>query len=221
MVDSRTLALFLAAGVVLVAIPGPNHLYILARSIGEGRRSGVVSALGIQSGTLVHIAAFAAGLSYLVAQSQPAFRAVKYAGAGYLLYLGVRTLRSRQTGDVAPMRAQRLRRVYLEGILVNVLNPKVVLFFLAFMPQFIDPDSGSVPAQVLTLGLLLCMIGLSADLLYAICAGSIGGWLRARPSFARYQRCVTGTAYLVLAAVTVLTGQHARRAGSGWREFGG
>src|SRR5690606_32533129 len=127
--DVTTLLLFLPAALVLVAIPGPNHLYITARSIGEGRRAGLASAFGVETGTLVHIAAAAAGLSALVAASATAFGVLRYAGAAYLVYLAYRTLRGGDDGDGPALRPQPLRRVYLDGVLVNVLNPKVVLFF--------------------------------------------------------------------------------------------
>ncbi|MFB4303485.1 LysE family translocator [Actinomadura sp. NTSP31] len=204
--------LFLLAALTLVAIPGPNHLYITARSIGEGRRAGVASALGVESGMLVHIAAAAAGLSALVAASATAFGVLRYAGAAYLVFLAYRTLRARGDHDAPLLRPRPLRRVYLDGVLVNVLNPKVVLFFLAFLPQFVDPRAGAVPLQIVVMGLVTALIGLTADLVYAFAAGSLGGWLRARPGFRRRQRYATGLVYLGLGAAAVLAGPGARRA---------
>ncbi|WP_084264847.1 LysE family translocator [Actinomadura macra] len=204
--------LFLLAAVTLVAVPGPNHLYITTRSIGEGRRAGILSAFGVQTGTLVHVAAAAAGLSAVVAASATAFGALRYAGAAYLVYLAYRTLRGGDDREEMRIRPQTPLRVYLDGMLVNVLNPKVVLFFLAFLPQFVDQDAGAVPAQIVVLGLVLSSIGLIADLTYAVAAGSIGAWLRARPSFQRRQRYVTGAIYLGLGAAAVFAGPSARRA---------
>lgn len=204
--------LFLLAAFTLVAIPGPNHLYITTRSIGEGRRAGVVSVLGVETGTLVHIAAAAAGLSAVVAASATAFGLLRYAGAAYLAYLAYRTLRSRHDLGAMDLRPQPLHRVYLDGVLVNVLNPKVVLFFLAFLPQFADQDAGAVPLQIAVMGLATALIGLFGDLGYALAGGSIGSWLRARPVFRRRQRYLMSLIYLGLGAVAVFAGPSARRA---------
>ncbi|MEN3541299.1 LysE family translocator [Microbispora sp. ZYX-F-249] len=199
MIDTSTFLVFTATSAALVAVPGPNHLYIAARGVAQGRRAGVASALGVETGTLVHIAAAAAGLSYLLARSAALFAAVKWAGVAYLVYLGVRALTRRGAGGDEP-RPQPLRRVFLEGVMVNVLNPKTVLFFLAFLPQFVDP-SGDVPGQVLLLGLVIAVIGLASDLAYALTAGSLGGRLRA--STLRY---ASGLVYLALALVAALGG---------------
>ncbi|MEV4298742.1 LysE family translocator [Microbispora rosea] len=199
MIDSSTLLVYAAASAAVVAVPGPNHLYIAARGVAQGRRAGVASALGVETGTLLHIAAAAAGLSYLLARSAELFTAVKWAGVAYLAYLGVRAL-TRRGADGDEPRPQPLRRVFLEGVVVNVLNPKTVLFFLAFLPQFVDP-SGDVPGQVLLLGMVIAVIGLASDLAYALTAGSLGRRLRA--STLRY---ASGVAYLVLALVAALSG---------------
>ncbi|MFI7036766.1 LysE family translocator [Microbispora rosea] len=199
MIDSSTLLVYAAASAAVVAVPGPNHLYIAARGVAQGRRAGVASALGVETGTLLHIAAAAAGLSYLLARSAELFTAVKWAGVAYLAFLGVRALTRRGAAGDEP-RPQPLRRVFLEGVVVNVLNPKTVLFFLAFLPQFVDP-SGDVPGQVLLLGLVIAVIGLASDLAYALTAGSLGRRLHA--STLRY---VSGVAYLVLALVAALSG---------------
>ncbi|GGO06042.1 LysE family translocator [Microbispora bryophytorum] len=199
MIDTSTLLVYAATSAAVVAVPGPNHLYIAARGVAQGRRAGVASALGVETGTLLHIAAAAAGLSYLLARSAELFAAVKWAGVAYLAYLGVRALTGRGSSGDEP-RAQPLRRVFLEGVVVNVLNPKTVLFFLAFLPQFVDPF-GDVPAQVLLLGLVLAVIGLASDLAYALTAGSLGRRLRA--STLRY---ASGVVYLALALVAALSG---------------
>lgn len=199
------------AALTLVAIPGPNHLYITARSIGEGRRAGIASAFGVETGTVVHIAAAAAGLSAIVAASATAFGFLRYAGAAYLVFLAYRTLRGRHDADELELKPKPLRRVYLDGVLINVLNPKVVLFFLAFLPQFVDQDAGAVPLQIVVMGAVTALIGLGSDIVYAVAAGSIGAWLRARPVFQRRQRYATSLIYLGLGAVAVFAGPSARR----------
>jgi threonine/homoserine/homoserine lactone efflux protein len=204
--------LFLVAAVTLVAIPGPNHLYIITRSIGEGRRAGVASALGVEAGTLVHVTAAAAGLSALVAASATAFGALRYAGAAYLVYLAVRTFRSRHEHAEPVLAPAPPLRIFLDGLLINLLNPKVILFFLAFLPQFVDPAAGSVPVQIVVLGVVTSLIGLASDLVYAFAAGSLGAWMRARPAFRRRQALATGVIYLGLGAAAALAGPGPRRA---------
>lgn len=207
MVSSETLLVFIAAAAVLVVIPGPNHIYIIARSAAEGRRAGFASAFGVETGTLVHVGVAAAGLSYLIAASDTAFNVVRYLGAAYLVYLGVRALwRHHPLPEAAAVRPQRLRRVYVEGAVVNLLNPKVILFFLAFLPQFVDREAGAVPLQIVVLGSVLMVLGLLSDLVYAVAAGSLGEWLRQRPAAQRMQERLSGVVYLGLAAATAMTG---------------
>lgn len=208
MPELTTLLLFALASAALVAIPGPNHVYIVTRSIDRGRRAGIASCFGVETGTLVHIGLAAAGLSAVIASSAVAFDVVKYLGAAYLIYLGVRALLSRESldldvrGDVGG-----LGRIYVDGVLVNLLNPKVALFFLSFVPQFVDPARGSVAAQIVVLGLVLISIGLPCNLLYAIAADALGGWLRRRPRFLRRQNKVVGAIYLTLGAAAALAGE--------------
>jgi threonine/homoserine/homoserine lactone efflux protein len=199
-----TLLLFGAGALALVAVPGPNLIYIVTRSIDQGRRAGVASALGVETATLVHVAAASAGLSAALASSAAAFTTVKYAGAAYLAFLAVKAFRAGE-GDAAGRPPAPDGRVYAEGFLVNLLNPKVALFFLAFLPQFVDPGAGAAWSQVLVLGALLAAIGLTVDLLYALAAGSLGALVRGNPVIARRRRRLTGGVYLALAAVT-LTG---------------
>jgi threonine/homoserine/homoserine lactone efflux protein len=204
--------LFLLAALTLVAVPGPNHLYITTRSIGEGRRAGVASALGVETGMLVHIAAAAAGLSAVVAASATAFGFLRYAGAAYLVYLAYRTLRSSDRHGAKELRPQPIHRVYLDGALVNVLNPKVVLFFLAFLPQFVDRDAGAVPLQIAVMGLVTALIGLVSDIGYALAAGTVGDRLRARSAFRWRRRYLTSLIYLALGAATLIAAPTPRRA---------
>jgi threonine/homoserine/homoserine lactone efflux protein len=205
--EPSTLLLFAASAVALVAVPGPNLIYIVTRSIDQGRGAGVASALGVEAATLVHIAAAAAGLSAALASSATAFSVVKYAGAAYLVFLAVRAFRERG-GDPEGERAPAAgRRVFAEGFVVNLLNPKVALFFLAFLPQFVDPNAGAAWTQVLVLGGLLAAIGLSIDLLYALAAGSLGGLIRGNAAVQRIRAGAAGSVYLALAAVTLAGGR--------------
>jgi threonine/homoserine/homoserine lactone efflux protein len=197
--DRSTFLVFALASLALVVAPGPNLVYIVTRSVSQGRRAGLVSAVGVEAGTLVHVTAAAVGLSQLVATSALAFSVVKYAGAAYLLYLGLRALRRREGPDLtAATRPLRLPRILRDGIVVNVLNPKVALFFLAFLPQFVDPANGAATAQILALGVVFFGIALAVDVLYAIVAGALSGWLRRRPAYLRRQRFVVGGVYLAL-----------------------
>lgn len=211
MPSGETLLVFALAAAVLVAIPGPNHLYIATRGIAQGRGAGLASAFGVETGTLVHIAAAAFGLSALIASSALAFNVVKYLGAAYLVYLGIRTLLREDDGgiDGSPGPA-RLRRIYAEGVLVNVLNPKVALFFLAFLPQFVDPHHGAALTQILVLGFVVFLIALTSDLIYALAAGALGAWLRRRPAFQRGRRYLTAGVYIGLGAVAALSGSRNR-----------
>src|SRR4051812_23933341 len=178
-----TLALFALAALALIAIPGPNMVYVATRSMSEGRRSGLASALGLETGTIVHVCAAAAGLSALIASSATAFDALRYLGAAYLVHLGVKALRQRATeaeAEAAAARPVSLGRAYRQAIVVQLLNPKVALFFLAFLPQFLDPARGPVWTQVLVLGAILGVLGFFMDCAYAIVSAAAAGKLRGR-----------------------------------------
>jgi threonine/homoserine/homoserine lactone efflux protein len=190
-------------------VPGPNLIYIVTRSVDQGRRAGVASALGVETATLVHIAAAAVGLSAALASSATAFTVVKYAGAAYLVFLAARAFMERgqeRPGERPPAVG---RRVIAQGFVVNLLNPKVALFFLAFLPQFIDPGAGAGWMQVLVLGGLLAAIGLAVDLLYALAAGSLGVLVRGNAALASRRGQLAGGVYLALAAVTLAGGRRA------------
>ena len=170
-----TLALFVVAAGALLIIPGPSVPSIVARGSDQGRRAALISALGVGVGTLVPVAAATLGLSVLLVSSAAAFTAAKFAGAAYLVYLGVRTLLSGEEGhEAAAPSPRRLRRVFSQGVLVNLLNPKIALFFFAFLPQFVDPARGSVAGQTLLLGCILVVMGTISDGLYALLAGTAG-----------------------------------------------
>jgi threonine/homoserine/homoserine lactone efflux protein len=204
--DWSNLGIFVAAALVLLLTPGPAVLYIVTRSLDQGRRAGLVSMLGVHVGTLAHVAAAAAGVSALLAASATAFSVVKYLGAAYLVYLGVRRLLDR-TGGIASTerRGRPLRRAFLDGVVVNVLNPKTGLFFLAFLPQFVDVSRGSVGAQILGLGLLFVMLGAVTDGLYALSAGAAAQWLRGNPRFLASERWISGSMYVGLGLVAALS----------------
>lgn len=173
---------FVGATVVLVGMPGPNNLYISLRSLAQGRRAGVVSAFAIETGTLVYIVVAALGLVAVVRASPAMFTAITLAGALYLAVLGVKTLLAREAGALGAVRHEPLGRVFREGVLVNLLNPKVALFFLAFLPQFTSRDAGpdQLRNEMLGLGLAVLAIGLLLDLGYAVGADAIGRRLRNR-----------------------------------------
>ena len=203
MVSSTSFALFVLASLGLVLIPGPNHLYIAARGLAQGRAAGLASAFGVETGTLVHIAAAAAGLSYLISQSATLFAIVKWAGVAYLVYLGVRAFTRGHEGAVRAPAPQPLPRVFLEGVLVNVLNPKMTLFFLAFLPHFLDPAGPAAP-QIVLLGLTLFVLGVLSDLAYAMAAGALSGRLAGR---SRALGRVSGVVYLGLGVATAFAGR--------------
>jgi threonine/homoserine/homoserine lactone efflux protein len=202
--EPTTLLLFTAAAMALIVVPGPAVLYIVARSVDGGRRAGLVSALGIATGGLVHVLAAAIGLSTFVLSSATAFSVVKYAGAAYLVFLGVRRLLERDEERVEA-RERGLRRIYGQGVVVNVLNPKTALFFFAFLPQFVDVGAGHVTLQLVTFGLLFVALALVSDSVWALIAGMGAGWLRAHLSL---QRWVSGTVFVGLGLATAVSGSH-------------
>lgn len=199
---------FAAAGFVLLLVPGPAVLYIVGRSVEQGRLAGVVSVLGITTGTLVHVAAAVVGLSALITSSVLAFSIVKFAGAAYLIYIGVRRLLSRSDPPVEVLSLPRrsLWRLYSDGFIVNLLNPKTALFFLAFLPQWIDAAKGGVPSQIAFLGLLFAGMGLLSDGTYALLAGTAGGWMRRRRGFLKAERFVTGGVFIGLGVTAAIAG---------------
>ncbi|MEV6976235.1 LysE family translocator [Kitasatospora sp. NPDC093806] len=196
---TTSLPAFILATLLLIAVPGPNLVYILTRSVQDGRRAGLVSALGIETGTLVHVTAAVAGLATLVADHPLAFATLRYAGAGYLAYLGLRTLLTRPSTAATAPPARPLRHIYRDAVLVNLLNPKVVLFFLAFLPQFLP--TSATRADMLLLGLVFLTIALVMDLSYALTAAALTPRLRTHPRPLAY---ATGGVYLGLAALVFL-----------------
>jgi threonine/homoserine/homoserine lactone efflux protein len=210
--DSSHLALFVSTAVVLLLIPGPAVLYIVAQSVEHGRRAGLTAVGGVHVGSAVHVAAATVGLSALLVSSAVAFSAVKLVGAAYLVFLGIQRLAGRDGGDGVSLGTTRdLGRIFRQGIVVNVLNPKTALFFFAFLPQFVDPSRSAAP-QIAVLGLLWIAIGLMSDGLYAMLSGTVGAAVRGRPSFARAQRVVTGLVLIGLGIAAALTGRKTQHA---------
>src|SRR5256886_9666563 len=191
LISHSSLLLFVAGAAVLLVIPGPAVTYVVSRSIGHGRAAGLVSVMGIVVGTLFHVVAATLGLSSLLASSALAFQFVKYLGAAYLVYLGIRTLR-RDDSELlqAANGDRRLLHLFAQGVLVNLLNPKTALFFLAFLPQFVDPSLGHPTVQIFQLRVLFALIGWCSDSVWALLAGTVAEHFRTNPRLRRTHRNV-------------------------------
>ncbi|MDP4505559.1 LysE family translocator [Nonomuraea turcica] len=201
MPDISTLALFSVVTLGLLVVPGPAVLYIVTRSVSQGRAAGMISVLGVHAGSVVHVAAAALGISALLAASATAFTVVKYVGVAYLVWLGVRKLVRRSEGEQAiELRVQSKQRLFWEGFVVNVLNPKTAIFFLAFLPQFVKPDVGPVGPQMLLLGLLWIVLGMASDGTYAMLASALADRVRRSARARRRLDVGSGLVYLGLAA---------------------
>lgn len=199
MFDLASLALFMTATLALNLAPGPDMLYVSTRSLTQGRRAGVISALGIAAGSGVHTVAIASGLAALLRALPLAYEIVRFAGAAYLIWLGVQALR----GKAGPASAKPLDRasewaVFRQGAITNILNPKVALFFLAFLPQFVDPARGSVALQIVVLGCLFNCSGTIVNVAVAYLAASAGRWLGARGHVERIFRWLTASVFIGL-----------------------
>ncbi|MGW6979384.1 LysE family translocator [Streptomyces sp. NPDC054932] len=197
-----TLLAFVAAASALILVPGPNMVLIVTRAADRGRRAGLATAAGVESATVVHIAVAVSGGAELVARSPAAYLVLTHAGAAYLVFLGVRALRAGPflpgAGEAAP---GRWGRAYLDGALANLLNPKVTLFFLAFLPQFVRPDSADPHARMWLLGMVFLALGALLDIGYACAGGALSRWLRRRPRALARQHWVVGGVYLTLGAL--------------------
>jgi threonine/homoserine/homoserine lactone efflux protein len=202
-----TLIVFTLAAVLMNLSPGPSNLYVMARSLAQGTRSGVVAALGLAAGSLVHVAASAFGLAALLHYSASAFTAVKLAGAAYLIWLGIQHLRRRAT-PMAPTGAAghlSLPRIFRQSVLVETLNPKTALFFLAFLPQFADPAAGAPAPQLLLLGLIVTLTAIPCDLMVAAGSGAAARLLLRRPYLQRLQDRLSGAILIGLGAFVALS----------------
>ncbi len=202
-----TLAAFAAASLAIMVIPGPAVLYIINRSVADGRRVGIASVAGIELGSFVHAVAAALGLSAIMATSSVAFTTVKWLGAGYLIFTGIRTLATRPAALDISRPAVSPRRAFRQGVTINVLNPKVALFFMSFLPQFIHPDRGRAGTQALILGLVFVTVGFLTDGAYALGASLLRGLLLRGKALGFVQRYVAGTVFIGLGLVAASTGQ--------------
>ncbi len=205
MPDGAALWGFVAAALVVLLIPGPGVLYVITRSVSQGRRAGLVSVVALSAGALVHVAAATAGLSAVLLTSATAFGVVKTLGAAYLIYLGIRALVSRpQRADVDRVAPERLTRLFTDGVLVSVLNPKIAVFFLAFLPQFVQPANGPVGSQILFLGLLYVALALCTDGAYALVSSGLRGAIGGRILNGPAPQYASGVVYLGLGVRTAL-----------------
>ena len=206
---AASIGLFLSAALVLLIVPGPAVLYIFARSVEQGRGAGLVSILGIHTATLVHVAAAALGLSALLASSALAFSIVKYAGAAYLIWLGLKKIfgRAEPVGAIS-VKPHGHWRLFRDGFVVNLLNPKTALFFLAFLPQFVEVGRGHVAMQVAFLGILFAVLGSITDGCYALAAGTMGNWLKRSRGYLKVERYVSGVLFIGLGLTAAFAGNH-------------
>ena len=208
MPGTASLAGFVVAALVVLLIPGPGVLYIVARSVSQGQRAGLVSVLGLSAGALVHVAAATVGLSAILLASATAFGIVKALGAVYLIYLGLRALFARQAAVAVNAPAPRpAHRLFADGVLVSILNPKIAVFFLAFLPQLVEPSRGPVPQQVLFLGLIYIALALVTDGAYAILASRLRRVLGSRVVQGPLPRYASGVVYIGLGMSMALTGR--------------
>ena len=202
-----TVTLFLLAALGLLLIPGPSVLYILTHSAAQGRRAGLASVGGIELASLTHAVAATLGLSVLLLTSALALSVVKYLGAAYLIYLGVHTLLAGHESSQTPVLAPKsFSRLFAQGFLVQLLNPKTALFFYAFLPQFVDPARGAVTGQILVFGVLFVLLASCTDSLYALLGSTVGKFLTRNVRFRQGRRYVTGGVYIVLGVTAAVTG---------------
>ncbi|MDO9302576.1 MAG: LysE family translocator [Anaerolineales bacterium] len=193
MIEPTKFALFIGISWALIIAPGPDMLYVITRGMAHGRRAGIVSAIGVICGILVHTAAAALGITLILQTSAFAFLIVKYLGTIYLIYLGIKTWQDKSTFNLhTPIVSASSRALFWQGVLSNVLNPKIAVFFLAFLPQFVDQGSGQVPLQMVILGLTFACFGLCFLAVVGYSAGAIGGWLTRRPYFAHFLQRLAG-----------------------------
>jgi threonine/homoserine/homoserine lactone efflux protein len=208
MFDLSKFYLFLAATLVLLLVPGPAVLYIVTRSINQGRLAGLASVLGVETANFTHVVAAALGLSAILLSSALAFNIVKYLGAVYLIYLGFRTLLKRNNNGQENhfQKKENLRQIYLQGFVVNLLNPKVALFFFAFLPQFVNPNGGNITIQILMLGIIFVGMAIVTDGSYALLTSSIAYKLQGNQRFLQGQQTFSGLVYVGLGLTTALSG---------------
>lgn len=211
MIELSQLYFFMGATLALLLVPGPAVLYITARSANQGRLAGLVSVLAIETANFLQAVAATLGLSAILLSSALAFDIVKYLGAAYLIYLGIRKLLVSEEGSThGEVKAESLSRIYWQGFAINLLNPKTALFFFAFLPQFVDPAKGNVTTQTLLLGALFVGMAIITDSLYALLASSLAERLRGSRNFQKGQRYFAGLVYVGLGITTALTGSKSK-----------
>lgn len=208
MLNETLLVSFIIAALIVLIIPGPGVLYVIARSIAHGYRAGLASVIGLSVGVMAHVVAATAGLSAILLTSATAFSIVKFIGAGYLIYLGLRTLLSRPViENIEIPEPLPKHQLFIDGIIVSVFNPKIAVFFLAFLPQFVDASLGSAPIQIFILGTLYALLALITDGAYALLAGSARQWLQRIFADNPWPRRITGSVYIGLGINTALATQ--------------
>jgi threonine/homoserine/homoserine lactone efflux protein len=208
--SAQNLALFAGAALVLLLVPGPAVLYIVGRSVAQGRTAGMVSVLGIHTATFIHVLAAALGLAALLLSSALAFSIVKYAGAAYLIWLGLRKIfgPAEAAGANGVLPRYSHARLFRDGFVVNLLNPKTALFFFAFLPQFVDVGRGHVAMQITLLGVVFTLLGFCTDSAYALLAGTAGDWLRRSRGYLKVERYGSGLLFIGLGLVAAFSGSH-------------
>lgn len=205
MPEAASLPGFVVAALIVLLIPGPAVLYVVARSLSQGHRAGLVSVLGLSAGALVHVAAAAAGLSAILLASATAFSVVKTLGAAYLIYLGVRAILNRRPAAALDASdSHSAFRLFTDGVTISILNPKIAMFFLAFLPQFVDPVRGSVPQQVMLFGFIYVVLAIITDGAYAFLSGHLGGWFKGHMARGPIPRYAGGAVYIGLGVGTAL-----------------
>jgi threonine/homoserine/homoserine lactone efflux protein len=209
MFEASQLAIFIAAALVLLLVPGPAVIYIVTRSVNQGRLGGLMSVLGIEAASLCHVLAASLGLSAILVSSALAFNVVKYLGAAYLIYLGIRKFVVREAEQKDEAKApDSPRRIFTQGLVVNLLNPKTALFFFAFLPQFVNIEKGNPTLQIVALGVLFVSMATITDGTYALLSSSIADRLRNSRKFLKNQRYFEGLVYIGLGLTTALSGSH-------------
>lgn len=207
MMDGVILLQFIAVSLVVLLIPGPGVLYVVARSLSQGQRAGLISVLGLSVGALIHVAAATIGLSAILLSSATLFGFIKYLGAAYLIYLGINALMSNQSAtDIALLDKQTFVRIFIDGFIVSVLNPKIAIFFMAYLPQFVVSTTVEISSQILVLGLIYVALAILTDGCYALFAGFVRGRLVGHMMSSYWPSCFSGWLYIGLGVNTALTG---------------
>ncbi|CAL2086592.1 LysE family translocator [Tenacibaculum sp. 190524A02b] len=214
--DINNILFFLAAASFLILIPGPSVLYIIAKSMEQGFKAGIASVLGIGIGSIIHVLFAAIGISSILLASATAFSIIKYAGALYLIYLGIKKLVEKPTEKqpVINTKNTKLSKIFYEGILVNTFNPKTAIFFFSFLPQFINIERGGNASQILFLGILFTIYAVSSDMLYVILSVKMSKWFSNSKEYLRKQKIITGSIYILLGLITLTINQPNKNATS-------